>query len=99
MIPGRKNTGKECIIPERIKDIITEPAGNGKEKSDKDIIKSGKIKKIKDDLKNYEEFGFVAFGDVIRSTTSRESIKFYKDSELGFLNKNKSNKDNDNNEK
>ena len=71
----------------------------GKEKSDKDIIKSGKIKKIKDDLKNYEEFGFVAFGDVIRSTTSRESIKFYKDSELGFLNKNKSNKDNDNNEK
>ena len=28
----------------------------GKEKSDKEIIKTGKIKKIKDDLKNYEYF-------------------------------------------
>lgn len=42
MIPGRKNTGKECIIPERIKDIITEPAGNGKEKSDLQLKKEKK---------------------------------------------------------
>ena len=64
-----------------------------------DIIKSGKIKKIKDDLKNYEDFGFMIVGDVIRLTISRELIKFYKDSELGFQNKNKINKDNDINEK
>ena len=38
-------------------------------------------------------------GDVIRLTISRELIKFYKDSELGFQNKNKINKDNDINEK
>ena len=34
-------------------------------------------------------------GDVIRSKISRESIKFYKDSELGFQNKNKVKKEND----
>ena len=77
----------------------TKKEETGKEKSDKDIIKSGKIKKIKDDLKKYEEFGFMVVGDVIRSTISRESIKFYKDSELGFQDKNKIKKDNDNKEK
>ena len=52
------------------------------EKHDKNKIKSGNDKKIKDLLKKYEELGIMKAGDVEYDKVTRENITFYKPSEL-----------------